>query len=93
MIVEVLSYYAASPHGPYMNYDSMLCNWSMLNAYATTFWNFQDLKIKPKYLVTFTVGLNQKGIIDAAVKKVKQFKFYYAVIRFTFVNIKAIFVL
>ncbi|KAL6577387.1 hypothetical protein OROMI_011663 [Orobanche minor] len=28
-----------------------------------------DLKKKPKYLVTFTVGLNQKNNIDAAVKK------------------------
>lgn len=30
----------------------------------------QDLKKKPKYLVTFTVGINQKKNIDAAVKKV-----------------------
>ncbi|XP_073150616.1 uncharacterized protein [Henckelia pumila] len=29
----------------------------------------KDLKKKPKYLVTFTVGLNQKNNIDAAVKK------------------------
>ncbi|PIA51660.1 hypothetical protein AQUCO_01100489v1 [Aquilegia coerulea] len=29
----------------------------------------EDLTIKPKYLVTFTVGLNQKENIDAAVKK------------------------
>ncbi|XP_075485181.1 uncharacterized protein LOC142524907 [Primulina tabacum] len=29
----------------------------------------KDLKRKPKYLVTFTVGLNQKNNIDAAVKK------------------------
>ncbi|MCD7472819.1 hypothetical protein HAX54_014188 [Datura stramonium] len=28
-----------------------------------------DLTMKPKYLVTFTVGLNQKDNIDAAVKK------------------------
>jgi hypothetical protein len=32
--------------------------------------NLQDLKKKPKYLVTFTVGINQKKNIDAAVKKV-----------------------
>lgn len=30
----------------------------------------QDLTIKPKYLVTFTVGYAQKKNIDAAVKKV-----------------------
>ncbi|KAJ9554380.1 hypothetical protein OSB04_018425 [Centaurea solstitialis] len=29
----------------------------------------EDLKIKPKYLVTFTVGYNQKDNIDQAVKK------------------------
>uniref|UniRef100_A0A7N0U264 Uncharacterized protein n=1 Tax=Kalanchoe fedtschenkoi TaxID=63787 RepID=A0A7N0U264_KALFE len=29
----------------------------------------EDLKIKPKYLVTFTVGFDQKANIDAAVKK------------------------
>ncbi|XP_027346494.1 uncharacterized protein LOC113858182 [Abrus precatorius] len=29
----------------------------------------QDLSIKPKYLVTFTVGLEQKDNIDAAIKK------------------------
>ncbi|KHG21523.1 copii coat assembly sec16 [Gossypium arboreum] len=29
----------------------------------------KDLTIKPKYLVTFTVGYNQKNNIDAAVKK------------------------
>ncbi|KAG8371314.1 hypothetical protein BUALT_Bualt13G0074800 [Buddleja alternifolia] len=29
----------------------------------------EDLKRKPKYLVTFTVGLNQKNHIDASVKK------------------------
>ncbi|KAJ8750275.1 hypothetical protein K2173_014190 [Erythroxylum novogranatense] len=29
----------------------------------------KDLSIKPKYLVTFTVGYNQKSNIDAAVKK------------------------
>lgn len=30
----------------------------------------QDLKTKPKYLLTFTVGYKQKKNIDAAVKKV-----------------------
>lgn len=30
----------------------------------------QDLSITPKYLVTFTVGYDQKKNIDAAVKKV-----------------------
>ncbi|KAG4926839.1 hypothetical protein AAZX31_19G050700 [Glycine max] len=30
---------------------------------------YQDLSIKPKYLVTFTVGSDQKDNIDAAVKK------------------------
>ena len=33
----------------------------------------QDLSIKQKYLVTFTVGLDQKNNIDAAVKKVSLF--------------------
>lgn len=32
--------------------------------------DMQDLIIKPRYLVTFTVGLKQKSNIDAAVKKV-----------------------
>lgn len=32
----------------------------------------QDLPSKPKYLVTFTVGVKQKRNIDAAVKKVYQ---------------------
>lgn len=31
---------------------------------------FQDLKKKPKYLVTFTVGWDQRDNINAAVKKV-----------------------
>lgn len=30
----------------------------------------QDLQIQQKYLVTFTVGYDQKNNIDAAVKKV-----------------------
>ncbi|KAF5937757.1 hypothetical protein HYC85_025263 [Camellia sinensis] len=34
-----------------------------------TFCNFQDLTMKPKYLVTFTVGLDQRNNIDAAIKK------------------------
>ncbi|KAK7395808.1 hypothetical protein VNO78_16378 [Psophocarpus tetragonolobus] len=29
----------------------------------------QDLRVKPKYLVTFTVGIDQKNNIDAAIKK------------------------
>lgn len=43
----------------------------------------QDLTIKPKYLVTFTVGYDQRNNIDAAVKKVQtdfalaQFYFYF----------------
>lgn len=32
----------------------------------------QDVPSKPKYLVTFTVGYEQKANINAAVKKVKQ---------------------
>ncbi|XP_070672900.1 uncharacterized protein [Malus domestica] len=32
-------------------------------------WNLQDLLVKPKYLVTFTVGYAQKKNVDAAVKK------------------------
>ena len=33
-------------------------------------WHLQDLTIKPRYLVTFTVGFDQKRNIDAALKKV-----------------------
>lgn len=33
-------------------------------------WMLQDLKKKPKYLVTFTVGYEQRHNINAAVKKV-----------------------
>lgn len=36
-------------------------------------WHLQDLTIKPKYLVTFTVGYAQKNNINAAVKKVASF--------------------
>ncbi|KAF5184229.1 Lysine ketoglutarate reductase trans-splicing protein [Thalictrum thalictroides] len=32
----------------------------------------EDLIIRPKYLVTFTVGLNQKANIDAAVRKLSE---------------------
>lgn len=32
--------------------------------------NLQDLPIKPKYLITFTVGYDQRYNIDAAIKKV-----------------------
>lgn len=32
--------------------------------------HLQDLPIRPKYLVTFTVGFDLKHNIDAAVKKV-----------------------
>lgn len=39
-------------------------------------WKFQDLTKKPKYLVTFTVGLDQKYNIDAAVKKVIAMKHF-----------------
>lgn len=34
------------------------------------FLNLQDLKKKPKYLVVFTVGLDQRKNIDESVKKV-----------------------
>ncbi|KAI3902778.1 hypothetical protein MKW92_027975 [Papaver armeniacum] len=39
--------------------------------YARRLWGepSEDLTMKPKYLVTFTVGLDQKSNIDAAVKK------------------------
>lgn len=33
-------------------------------------WHVQDFTIRPRYLVTFTVGYDQKKNIDAAVKKV-----------------------
>lgn len=42
------------------------------------FGNFQDLKTKPKYLVTFTVGLDQRNNVDAAVKKVTQMDHFVA---------------
>lgn len=46
----------------------------------------QDLTIIPKYLVTFTVGYNQKKNIDAAVKKVRSvplFISYLTLVRFS----------
>ncbi|KAI9072140.1 hypothetical protein K1719_045917 [Acacia pycnantha] len=36
--------------------------------YARRLWG-QDLPIKPKYLITFTVGYDQRNNIDAAIKK------------------------
>ncbi|KAH9622703.1 hypothetical protein KSS87_017575 [Heliosperma pusillum] len=36
----------------------------------------EDLTFKPKYLVTFTVGFDQKATIDACVKKVRLFSLY-----------------
>ena len=33
----------------------------------------QDLPFLPKYLVTFTVGIHQKDIVNEAVLKVKHF--------------------
>ena len=40
-------------------------------------WNLQDLQKKPKYLVTFTVGIDQRNNINAAVKKVIKAAFPY----------------
>lgn len=37
----------------------------------------QDLKKKPKYLVTFTVGYAQRKNIDAAVQKVIEMDYVY----------------
>jgi hypothetical protein len=35
-------------------------------------WSFQDLPFKAKYLVTFTVGFEQREIINAAISKVSR---------------------
>ncbi|KAK7339614.1 hypothetical protein VNO77_20292 [Canavalia gladiata] len=44
---------------------------SQSDLYLRRLWGLphEDLSIKPKYLVTFTVGLDQKDNIDAAIKK------------------------
>lgn len=57
----------------------------MLNIYFFSFlenlttkpWILQDLKKKPKYLLTFTVGYDQRHNIDAAVKKVTWIDYIY----------------
>lgn len=49
--------------------DFSVCLFFTLNLWLMR-WHLQDLTIKPKYLVTFTVGFNQKKNIDAAIKKV-----------------------
>ena len=54
------------------------CNWKtsdlgILEHFKNTewsSWHLQDLKSKPQYLVTFTVGYDQRMNIDTAVKKV-----------------------
>jgi len=43
----------------------------------------QDLKKKPKYLVTFTVGYEQRQNINAAVKKVIEI-YYFQIFIYTF---------
>ena len=51
-----------------------LCLWTNCVVYGNilkwNYWNLQDLEKKPKYLVTFTVGIKQRNNINAAVKKV-----------------------
>ncbi len=51
-----------------------LCLWTNCVVYGNilkwNYWNLKDLEKKPKYLVTFTVGINQRNNINAAVKKV-----------------------
>lgn len=46
-------------------------NWTVYHYLISTAWLLQDLIVKPRYLITFTVGQDQKKNIDAAVKKVK----------------------
>lgn len=49
------------------------CNLTACGRDLSLYWkplNLQDLNKKPKYLVTFTVGFDQRKNIDAAVKKV-----------------------
>lgn len=46
-------------------------NWTVYHYMISTAWLLQDLIVKPRYLITFTVGQDQKKNIDAAVKKVK----------------------
>lgn len=64
----------------FLNYDEISSHG--IRELSNIFWNFQDLKKKPKYLVTFTVGVNQKNNINEAVKKVSQYKIYYCLSRF-----------
>lgn len=45
----------------------------------------QDLTTKPRYLVTFTVGFDQKKNIDAAVKKVGPLWLFFSFFFFLFV--------
>lgn len=63
----------------------MLC--SLIWLFSWWRWYLQDLSIKPRYLVTFTVGLEQKDNIDAAVKKViSVFSLYQSVFWFVFIH-------
>lgn len=57
----------------YLYLAEIVCN---MNVHISTCWNFQDLKRKPKYLVTFTVGFEQKNHIDASLKKVTLESYY-----------------
>lgn len=41
-----------------------------ISFFLTRIFKWQDLPFKPKYLVTFTVGISQKENINRAVKKV-----------------------
>lgn len=52
----------------------------MLAAYVICLNDLQDLPMKQKYLVTFTVGYDQKNNIDAAVKKVGKFSSRFLVL-------------
>ncbi|KAJ1386351.1 hypothetical protein SESBI_40862, partial [Sesbania bispinosa] len=57
-------HYTAGKRGPYS------ADGSVRHAYLWKFYlSLQDLSFKPKYLVTYTVGYEQKKNIVAAVKK------------------------
>ena len=53
-------------------YTSMCLNILWLIGSLIFSLNMQDLKKKPKYLVIFTVGIDQMNNIDACLKKVRQ---------------------
>lgn len=62
-----------------------ISSWILRFSYMCDSFNFislflQDLKNKPRYLVTFTVGYNQRHNIDACIKKVASCPLQFSVL-------------